>query len=473
MAQQGLFTEQTSVDDLLAQRNKSATDLQQTLMNNAAQGARDPAKAKAVSFLGSALGRALGDSMSGADDQLNERRASLAAQESMQKDYASSATGTGAEQKALAERLVQAGFYQEANFVAGKAKTTLVEEAATLKAEQDQIAADKKLKVQKQNNNRLADRVMSVMPKISESVRAGDPLAIEAAYEQLKLERNAKEGSDPTAADLNWSRLSTISKTITKRSQLDPSDPTYLSPAKAEEELRAAKVLFGAGEDSYQKQMGKEQAKTMGQLVQTASTKLEQSEPTKRLIQSSLQLLDSGDLYTGAGAPAYLGLQKVLMAIGAPADVYGAAAGETFRSNAMSFVLKYIAQTKGAISNAEMQKFEAAAMGLGNTELGNRLILDLASQAVEFEQGESLHMGKWFDAQDGYPTPQAYKAEQQNWRDDNRFTPKTVGEISALAAGVAVVDANGQVTNGMGQDGNALDNLVDSRFLEEVRTDAY
>ena len=465
MAQQGLFTEQTSVDDLLAQRNKSATDLQQTLMNNAAQGARDPAKAKAVSFLGSSLGRALGDSMSGADDQLNERRASLAAQESMQKDYASSATGTGAEQKALAERLVQAGFYQEANFVAGKAKTTLVEEAATLKAEQDQIAADKKLKVQKQNNNRLADRVMSVMPKISESVRAGDPLAIEAAYEQLKLERNAKEGSDPTAADLNWTRLSTISKTITNRSQLDPSDPTYLSPAKAEEELRAAKVLFGAGEDSYQKQMGKEQAKTMGQLLTTASTKLEQSEPTKRLIQSSLQLLDSGDLYTGTGSAGYYGLQKVLMAIGAPADVYGAAASESFRSNAMSFVLKYIAQTKGAISNAEMQKFEAAAMGLGNTELGNRLIIDLASQAVEFEQGESLHMSKWFDAQDGYPTPQAYKAEQQNWRDDNRFTPKTVGEIAALAAGVAVVDNDGQVTNGMPQGGNALLQLsVDPRF---------
>jgi len=466
MAMQGLFTQGPSVQDILAKRNKSQFDLQQQLMQQASQGAREPAKMRAVSLLGSSLGRALGGAMGGQDEELEKREAEIAAQESMQKDYAASAQGTGAEQKALAERLIKAGFYQEANLVAGNAKTTLVEEAEALKAEQDQIAATKKLKVQKQNNNRLADRVMSVMPKIAESVRAGDPLAIEAAYEQLKLERNAKEGSDPTAAEQNWTSLSEISKTITNRSQLEPSDPTYLSPAKAEEELRAAKVLFGAGEDSYQKQMGKEQAQTMGKLLTTASTKLEQSEPTKRLIQSSLQLLDSGDLYTGTGSAGYYGLQKVLMAIGAPADVYGAAASESFRSNAMSFVLKYIAQTKGAISNAEMQKFEAAAMGLGNTELGNRLILDLASQAVEFEQGESLHMSKWFDAQDGYPTPQAYKAEQQNWRDDNRFTPKTVGEIAALAAGVAVVDANGQVTNGMGQDGNALENLVDSRFTE-------
>jgi hypothetical protein len=431
-------------------------------MNQAAQGARDPAKMRAVSLLGSSLGRALGGAMGGQDEELAKRQAEIDAQETMQQDYATSSQGTGDTQKALAERLMKAGFYQEAAIVSKNAKTTFEEEAAALKLEQDAIAAAAKLKVQKENNGRLADKIKEAMPLISESVRNGDPLAIEAAYEFIK-EQRTKEGSDPTAAEQNWTALSTISQTITNRSKLDPSDPTYLSPAKAEEELRAAKVLFGAGEDSYQKQMGKEQAQTMGQLLTTASTKLEQSEPTKRLIQSSLSLLDSGELYTGAGSPAYLGLQKVLMAIGAPADVYGAAAGETFRSNAMNFVLKYIAQTKGAISNAEMQKFEAAAMGLGNTELGNRLILDLASQAVEFEQGESLHMGKWFDAQDGYPTPQAYKAEQQNWRDDNRFTPKTVGEIAALAAGVAVVDANGQVTNGMGQGGNALDNLVDSR----------
>jgi len=462
MAYQGLFTQGPSVDDLLEQRNKRATDLQRQLMTQAGNRARDPAKAQAISFLGSTLGRALGNASGGADEQMEQREATIEAQKAMQQDFATSSQGTGEEQKALAERLFKANFYQEASLVAKNAKSTLAEEAAAIKLEQDELAKADKLKLQQKSNNRLADRVMKVMPKIAESVREGDPLAIEAAYEQLKLERNAK-GSDPTAAEQNWTALSTLSKTITNRSQLDPSDPTYLSPAKAEEELRAAKVLFGAGEDSYQKQMGKEQAQTMGQLLTTAATKLEQSEPTKRLIQSSLQLLNSGDLYTGAGSQAYLGLQKVLMAIGAPADVYGAAAGETFRSNAMSFVLKYIAQTKGAISNAEMQKFEAAAMGLGNTELGNRLILDLASQAVEFEQGESLHMGKWFDAQDGYPTPQAYKAEQQVWRDANRFTPKTVEEIAAEAAGVAVVDASGQVTNGMPEGGNALQKLIDPR----------
>ena len=372
MAVQGLFTQGPSVDDILAKRNKSQFDLQQQLMNQAAQGARDPAKMRAVSLLGSSLGRALGGAMGGQDEELAKRQAEIDAQETMQQDYATSSQGTGDTQKALAERLMKAGFYQEAAIVSKNAKTTFEEEAAALKLEQDAIAAAAKLKVQKENNGRLADKIKEAMPLISESVRNGDPLAIEAAYEFIK-EQRTKKGSDPTAAEQNWERLSTISQTITNRSKLDPSDPTYLSPAKAEEELRSAKVLFGAGEDSYQKQMGKEQAQTMGQLLTTASTKLEQSEPTKRLIQSSLSLLDSGELYTGAGSPAYLGLQKVLMAIGAPADVYGAAAGEAFRSNAMSFVLKYIAQTKGAISNAEMQKFEAAAMEIGRASCRERV----------------------------------------------------------------------------------------------------
>ena len=86
MANQGLFTQLPSVNDLLQQRNKRSSDLQQQLMNQAAQGARDPAKARAVSFLGSSLGRALGDSMGG-DTELEERKAAIAAQKEAQGVY--------------------------------------------------------------------------------------------------------------------------------------------------------------------------------------------------------------------------------------------------------------------------------------------------------------------------------------------------------------------------------------------------
>ena len=460
MATQGLFTKGPTVEDLLEKRNKRATDLQQTLMANAGKRARDPAKAQAISFLGSTLGRALGNASGGEDEQMQKRKNQIASQEAMQQDFATSSQGTGVQQKALAERLMKGGFYQEAAIVSASAKTTLAEEAAALQLEQDKIAADAKLKVQNQNNARLADRVKGDMPLISESVRSGDPDAIEAAYAFIKEQRTKNGGVDSTAADKNWQSLSGIKKSIKRRSELEPSDPAYLSPSVAAEELRQAKVTFGAGENSYQSQMGKEEAKMMGSLLVTAGEKLENSEPTKRLIESSLKLLDSGELYTGAGGAAYLGLQKVLIALGAPVNTHSAAAGENFRSNAMSFVLKYISQTKGAISNAEMQKFEAAAMGLGNTELGNRLILDLAKQAVEFEQGESIHMLQWKSAQDTYPTPEAYKLERQNWRDDNRFTPKTVAEIDALAKGLLVLDDTGKPQAADEDDIAALEALI-------------
>jgi len=82
MAQQGLFTQGPSVDDILQKRNKYQYDMQQQLMNQAAQGARDPAKMRAVSLLGSSLGRALGGSM---DDGANGREA-LEAKAAQQQD---------------------------------------------------------------------------------------------------------------------------------------------------------------------------------------------------------------------------------------------------------------------------------------------------------------------------------------------------------------------------------------------------
>ena len=69
MAQQGLFTAGTSIEELLAKRNTRANALQQSLMANAAQGAARPMEAQAYSLLGSSLGRALAGSMDGGQDK--------------------------------------------------------------------------------------------------------------------------------------------------------------------------------------------------------------------------------------------------------------------------------------------------------------------------------------------------------------------------------------------------------------------
>lgn len=97
MANQGLFTQGPSVEDLLTQRNKRAFDLQQSLMQSAAQGARDPAKAQAISLLGSTLGRALAGSVGdGTDKQMEKIEADKAAQALGQKTYFSGLRGTTA-----------------------------------------------------------------------------------------------------------------------------------------------------------------------------------------------------------------------------------------------------------------------------------------------------------------------------------------------------------------------------------------
>ena len=147
MAQQGLFTQLPSVDELLQQRNKRATDLQQTLMNNAAQGARDPAKARAVSFLGSALGRALGDSMGGEDEQMSKRKAAIEQQTEMQGKFGQSFTqGTPENQLKLANELIQMGYVEKGTelFEVGQAglKAQQAKEAANLVKEKEQKLRD-------------------------------------------------------------------------------------------------------------------------------------------------------------------------------------------------------------------------------------------------------------------------------------------------------------------------------------------
>ena len=72
MAQQGLFTQGTSVQDLMADRRQRGTDLQNMLMQQAAQGARNPVRAQGASMLGSILGRSLAGAMGGQDTEMEK-----------------------------------------------------------------------------------------------------------------------------------------------------------------------------------------------------------------------------------------------------------------------------------------------------------------------------------------------------------------------------------------------------------------
>ena len=105
MANQGLFTQGPSIDDLLAKRNQRASTLQQQLMTNAAQGARDPMKAQAASFLGSSLGRALAGGMDGGDSGREALEAKEAARSAAQGNYMQALQGTSKDAFAMGPML--------------------------------------------------------------------------------------------------------------------------------------------------------------------------------------------------------------------------------------------------------------------------------------------------------------------------------------------------------------------------------
>jgi len=185
-AQQGLFTQLPSVDDLLQQRNKRATDLQQQLMANAAQGARDPAKAQAISFLGSSLGRALGGAMGGEDEVMAKRKADIAQQTEMQGKFGQAFTqGTPEHQLKLANELIQMGYVEKGTelFEVGQ---------AGLKEAQAKKAADKKAaELQRLRDNVAATAEAQGLTQLAATVRNGGDLGEAqetlAEYEQTQI----------------------------------------------------------------------------------------------------------------------------------------------------------------------------------------------------------------------------------------------------------------------------------------------
>lgn len=449
MASQGLFTQGITVDDLLKQRRVRSQQQQQLMANQAAQGARDPQRARMGSMFGSIIGKALGDNAGGADSEMEKLKADNASQEDMQQQYGARSQGTAEQQHQLAINLNNAGYYREAAQAKQSANVKAQQEAALTQSQDAQVKAQEEQDSQERNNNRIADLVSDDIPTIAANAREGDPIALKAAYAwQAKKMSSKGEKGLGTAAQRDYEALTSISSALNARSKLDPEDPSFLNPSQLASQQRTANNVFGVGDSSYQKKMGEGMAAQIVKLTGDNNANLEADNDARTLIDSSLALLDSGDLYTGAGGEAYLGLQKVLSVFGAPVDLTSMAAGEAFRSKAMSFVLQYVAQTKGAISNAEMKKFEAAAMGLLNTELGNRLILDVARQANDFKRNQATYMGDWFDKKSRtgiYPTPNEYSAEQRAWQDANRIIPKTPAEIKALAEGMGVTTGTGEI----------------------------
>lgn len=187
-----LFTSGPSVEDLLASRDKDALDLQRQLMKGAAQGARDPAKAQAVSFLGSSLGRALGASMGGEDKQVQAIKDKNAAQKTAQGQYVDgmgmpTAEGMREQAAILRNTYPEASLklLTAANVKDKEEKDALAAEAATLKQDnKDTAALELAAETRAQDVQFKQDKI-----DLDASIRVED-----------KAEKLRKEGVDAEAA---------------------------------------------------------------------------------------------------------------------------------------------------------------------------------------------------------------------------------------------------------------------------------
>ena len=110
---------------------------------------------------------------------------------------------------------------------------------------------------------------------------------------------------------------------------------------------------------------------------EAAQAELETADVTiARLNQ--METLSAGMPTSGAGAKYVTQMRSWGKSLGFEVDEEKLATAEGMRALTMDFVLALIKQTKGAISEKEMDAFEAASAGLGNTRRGNEMIIKMA-----------------------------------------------------------------------------------------------
>ena len=105
------------------------------------------------------------------------------------------------------------------------------------------------------------------------------------------------------------------------------------------------------------------------------------------------------EIYTGWGAGAWKTANMLGAMIGLPEFTKAAGQMEMFAQGGMEMALKYIQQTKGAVSDREFEAFLASAPGLSRTQLGNQLMLETAMKYAQYNQDKAAEYTRWIAGQ--------------------------------------------------------------------------
>jgi len=180
MASQGLFTQGITVDDLLKKRSIRSQQQQQLMADQAAQGARDPQRARMGSMFGSIIGKALGDNAGGADSEMEKLKASNAQQAALQQESLAVSSGTIAEKRAFIAKI--APIYPE--YAQDLNDKVNLQQATDAKTQADKTAEDAALKL-------AADKYAKSQARKDAVVAKDDLAASVASEERIMLEEEA------------------------------------------------------------------------------------------------------------------------------------------------------------------------------------------------------------------------------------------------------------------------------------------
>ena len=178
--------------------------------------------------------------------------------------------------------------------------------------------------------------------------------------------------------------------------------------------------------------LAREEAERMIPVQSAIYLQSDQSGDSLRSIEQSIKLLDS--IYSGTSADSISGFKRLLVGLGiVDADVN--ASEEMFVRNSMESVTAWIEQTKGSISDTEMQAFLDASPSLANTKAGNLLILQTMKEAADYYVRLETEFNDWktkTQARGVRPTETAWRIHKETWyRSGGKPKMPTIADINA------------------------------------------
>jgi len=164
-------------------------------------------------------------------------------------------------------------------------------------------------------------------------------------------------------------------------------------------------------------------------------------------------------IYTGWGAGAWQEANRVGAMFGLPAATQEAGQMEIFAQGGMEAALKYISQTKGAISDREFEAFLASAPGLYRTKAGNEMMLNTALQYADFNQKKSIEQNRWIKEQrDAGKTPllEDWSARLAEWAAKPENIIKLPTEAAIQSASKQIISDDSEI-----QVQESVDEMID------------